>query len=265
MLGKKKIGQQPIMRVPEFEYNPTGPNNPSKQVDKNTNFSLRPITLENIDEAFFRTFNRTLKVGKKDIELILLDAEVAAYKFQHPESMDKDKEFLNLPYLISYRNSSIPLFKTSPARKYICYTIPTQKPQGLVYEEYISPAPVWLRFPYSLKFFSTLRDSTNQVEQQMLTYFKNRRNIIMLDSERFEIKTTDKELRGNLEIVDREGQGRTLYITSYELEIIGYLRDLNDVQKREKPNTYALTVSERVIGASGRDELDTLMQVDGSL
>jgi len=37
------------------------------------------------------------------------------------------------------------------------------------------------------------------------------------------------------------------------------------VQKREKPNTYALTVSERVIGASGRDELDTLMQVDGSL
>ena len=69
MLGKKKIGQQPIMRVPEFEYNPTGPNNPSKQVDKNTNFSLRPITLENIDEAFFRTFNRTLKVGKKDIEL----------------------------------------------------------------------------------------------------------------------------------------------------------------------------------------------------
>lgn len=193
-------------------------------------------------------------MNKKPIDLILLDAEVAAYKLQHPEQFDKIKEYLNLPYFIMWRESSKPLFRTSPAQKFVIYTVPVNRPQGLVYEEYVTPAPILMRFPFVFKFLSTFRENTNQFEQQMANYFKNKRNLLILDGERFEIMPANKDELGSLEIVDREGQGRTLYITTYNLEVIGYLRDLKDIQKREAVNTIALKITEKTEGVFGSEE-----------
>lgn len=250
---KKKIIEG---NAPDIYYNlGSGPNHPSTQVDKNTNFTLRSITLENIDEAVFREFHRKFYIGKKPLDLILLDAEVATYKFQNAEQFDKIKEYLNLPYFIVWRESARPLFRTSPSQKFVIYTVPTQKPQGLVYEEYIAPAPIFQVFPITLKFLSTFRENTNQLEQQMSKYFENKRNILFVDGERFEIKPANKDQLGTLEIEDREGQGRTLYITTYQLEIIGYLRDAKDIQKREKINTFALKMTEKTESVNGSEEI----------
>ena len=254
-LGKRDKIKNIQRGGPKIYYNPSGPNNPSKQVDKHTSYIPRPISLENIDEAVFRTFNRRFTIGKSPLEIILLDAEVAAYKFQHPEGFDPTKEFLNLPYLIMWRDSTIPLFRTSPSYKFICYTVPTQKPQGLVYEEYLCPAPVFSKFPYTFKFLTTFRDHSNQMESYMLNYFKNKRNLIILDGERFEIMPASKDVLGSLEIIDREGQGRTLYVTTYSLDVVGYIRDAKDIQKRERPNTFNLKIVEKIGGDEGSDEI----------
>jgi len=265
-LGLRDKKKKPVEgNAPDIYYNlGSGPNHPSTQVDKNTNFTIRSITLENIDEVIFREFNRKFYIGKKPLDLILLDAEVATYKFQNAEQFDKIKEYLNLPYFIMWRNSARPLFRTSPAQKFVTYTVPTQKPQGLVYEDYIVPAPIYQVFPITLKFLTTFRENTNQLEQQMSKYFENKRNILFLDGERFEIKPANKDTLGTLDIEDREGQGRTLYITTYELEVIGYLRDSKDVQKRERPNTIALKMIEKTEDPYTKEE-SILSEVEVSI
>lgn len=262
---KDKYKNTRTSNAPDLYYNTgVGPNNPSLQVDKNTSFFLRSITLENIDEAIFRQFHRKFYIGKKPVDLILLDAEVAAYKYQNAEQFDKIKEYLNLPYFIMWRESAKPLYRSSPAQKFITYSVPTHKPQGLVYEEYLVPAPMYMKFPITFKFLTTFRENTNQLEQQMAEYFKNKRNLIILDGERFEIMPANKDTLGILEIIDREGQGRTLYVTTYQLEVIGYLRDSKDVQKREAVNTLSVRMTEKTESISGSEEI-TISEVEVKL
>ncbi len=233
-------------------YNTSSPNNPSHIVDQNTNFVLRPITLETIDEAVFRTFDKRWQIRNKNLDLILLDAEVASLKFQHPENFNKIKEYLNLPYFVGWRaGSGKLLYRTSPSKKSIIYTIPTMKPQGLVYEEYIMPSPQLLKFPYTLKFLSTYRQSLNEFEVYMTNQFKNKLNQIEVDKERFIISPVDTKDAGKLDVNKRESNGRTLYTLTYDLEITGYLRDISQVQKREKPNTFNIQISERTESVNG--------------
>lgn len=235
--------------------NQTGDANYSHLVDEYSNYSLRPITLENIDEVIFREFNRRWKIAGKELDLLMLDAEVASLRFQNPEKFDTIKEFLNLPYFTCWRTASSPLYRTSPSNKPAIYVIPTMKPQGVVYEEWITPHPIMLKFPYIFKFMSTLRDNINTFERYMLEYFKNKRNVLVLDGERFEIQPADSKKPSELEVKDREGEnGQTLYILTYNIDVIGYLRDLKDIQKRERPNTIVLTMSEKTVDGNGDSE-----------
>lgn len=246
----------------ESNHNESGPENYSHLVDENTNFALRPISLENIDEAVFREFNRKWKVAGKELDLILLDAEVASFRFQNPEKFDKIKEFLNLPYFTCWRLASQPMYRTSPSSKPAIYTIPTMKPQGMVYEEWITPNPIITKFPYEFKFMSTFRDSVNVFERFMLEYFKNKRKALVLDNERFEIQCQDFKKPCEIEIKDREGQnGQSLYILTYNIDVIGYLRRIEDIQKRERPNTIVLTMSEKTNNTENQNS-ETLNSVE---
>ena len=232
-------------------HNESGDLNVSHLVDEKTSFSLRPISLENIDEAVFREFNRRWKILGKELDLISLDAEVASYRFQNPEKFDKVKEFLNLPYFTYWRNASQPLYRTSPSNKPAIYTIPTMKPQGMVYEEWITPNPIITKFPYVFKFVSTFRDNVNTFEREMLEYFKNKRNVLLLDNERLEIQCQEFKKPMEIEVKDREGQsGQSCYILTYNIDVIGFLRRLEDIQKKERPNVIVLIMSEKTSNQS---------------
>lgn len=242
--------------------NESGEENYSHLVDEKTSFNLRPISLENIDEAVFREFNRRWKILGKELDLIPLDAEVASYAFQNPEKFDKIKEFLNLPYFTYWRDASQPLYRTSPSYKPAVYVVPTMKPQGVVYEEWITPYPLMTKFPFVFKFMSTFRDSVNAFEREMLQYFKNKRNVLLLDNERFEIQCQEFKKPMSIEIKDREGQnGQSLYILTYNIDVIGWLRKTEDIQKRERPNTVVLTMSEKADNQNNNN-LETLNTVE---
>lgn len=229
-------------------YNNTSDLNPSQFVDENTDFILRPITLENIDQAVWESLNRRFTVGEKLLNLIPLDADVAAFKFQTPAQFDEQKGYLNFPYFTMWRTGVGPeaSSRTSPSHKPAIYTVPKKKGQGIVYEEYIMPVPQLLRASYTFKFVTTYREHTNEFEQQMLQYFKNKRNLVVVDKERFEIMPTAAPTPSTLEVADRDGsQGYSLYILTYELAVVCYLRDINQIQKRERPNTYDIQIVER--------------------
>lgn len=237
-------------------YNQTSDLNPSHLVDENSDFILRPITLENIDQAVWESFNRRFTVGEKLLNLIPLDADVAAFKFQTPAQFDEQKGYLNFPYFTMWRTGTSPEanIRVSPAHKPSIYTIPRKKAQGIVYDEYIMPAPQLLRAAYTFKFVTTYREHTNEFEQQMLQYFKNKRNLVIVDNERFEIMPADATAPSALEVADRDGsQGYSLYVLTYELAVVCYLRDISQIQKRERPNTYDIKIIER----SGPDLIHT--------
>lgn len=227
-------------------YNETSPNNPSNAVDENTNFVLRPITYENIDQAVYEEFNKRFTISNKQLGVILLDAEIASMQYDNFEQFDKTKGYLNLPFFTMWRNNIAPLFRSSPSHKPSTYIIPKKKAQGIVYEEYIMPVPKWEKLSYVFKFLSNYRENVNVFENQMNNYFKNKRNIINLDNERFQIMPTDQDTRGTLEVIDREGSsGQSLYVLTYEITVWAYTRRLEDVQKRERKNTFDIKITER--------------------
>lgn len=230
-------------------YNQTSPDNPSRLTDENSNFVLRPITLENLDECVYNTFNKRFTIAGKQVTLIELDAEVASMRFENPEMFDKVKQYLNLPYFTMWRqDAGTQLFRTSPSFKPIIYCIPKWKPQGLVYEEWITPAPIFYKFPYTFLFMTTYREYCNEFEQYMMDYFKNKRNIILLENERFEIMPVNKNKIADLEVVDRESKsGQSLYKLTYNLELVAYTRRAEDIQKRERTNRYVVDI----VGATG--------------
>jgi hypothetical protein len=226
-------------------YNETSPLNPSHLVDDNSNFVLRDITLEDIDKAVWESFHRKIIIAGKPLNLIPLDADIASFKHQIPDQFGKDG-YIKFPYFTLWRNNTSPLTRTSPSNKPLIYVIPKTKAQGVVYEEYIMPPPQLLKATYTMKFTTTLRENINTFEEFMLEYFKNKRNIIIVDNERFEIQPENSEKPNDLEVVEREGaNGMTLYTLTYEVGVICYLRDMSQVQKRERPNTWVLQIGEK--------------------
>lgn len=227
-------------------YNETTDGNPSHDVDKYTNFVLRPITYENLDEAVFREFHNRWQVSNKTMPILLLDAEIASLPTMNYQQFDHVKGYLNLPYFTMWRSAVTPLYRTSPSNKPVVYAIPKKKENGIVYEEWISPAPKMESLSYTFKFMSVYRHHINEFENHMNEYFKNKRNLIVLDYERFEIMPADQNQRGTLEVVDREGvNGQSLYVLTYELNLIAYTRRQEDIQKRERKNTYDVSIVER--------------------
>lgn len=228
------------------KWNETSPNNPSHLVDEQTDFALRPITYENLDQAVFNEFNKRFKIRGKDLGLIQLDAEVASTIFQSHEQINNYKKYINLPYFTVWRSKTSPMYRVSPSYKPVIYAIPKMKAQGLVYEEWITPPPQMQKLSYVFKFLSNYRGSINEHEEQMMRYFKNKRSIILLDNERFEIQPSDPDSIGALETIEREGvENQTLFVLTYELELWCYIRKIEDIQKRERPNRVLMTIKER--------------------
>ncbi len=184
------------MPVTKSTWNQTSPENPSHLVDDATDFVFRPIGYENIDQAVFNEFNKRFKIRDKQLGLIQLDAEVASTIFQSHEQINNYKKYINLPYFTVWRSKSSPLYRVSPSYKPIIYSIPKTKPQGVVYEEWITPPPQLQKLSYVFKFLSNYRASVNEHEEQMMRYFKNKRNIIVLDKERFEIQPAAEDTIG---------------------------------------------------------------------
>lgn len=167
-------------------------------------------------------------------------------RFQNPQSFDTLKQYLNLPYFTMWRTGVVPITRSSSTNKPTTYIVPTMKPQGVVYTEYIMPPPQLLKLSFTFKFITSYREYLNEFESQLLEYFKNKRNIIEWDGERFEIMPAEQFTAGALETVDREGSnGQTLYVLTYEIQVIAYTRDISQIQKRERPNTFSLKIVER--------------------
>lgn len=235
-------------------FNLTNSLDPSQSIGNTTNFFLRPITLENIDQCVFEALHKRFKIAGKELNLIPLDAEIAAIRFQNPGSFDSLKQYLSLPYFTMWRNGVLPITRSSSANKPTTYVVPTMKPQGVVYTEYIMPPPQLLRLSFTFKFVTTYREYLNEFETHLLEYFKNKRNVIEWDGERFEIMPAEQFTGGTLETVEREGSnGQSLYVLTYEIQVIAYTRDISQIQKRERPNTFTLNIEEK----SG-SQLDTL-------
>ena len=232
--------------VTKSTWNQTSSENPSHLVDDATNFVFRPIGYENIDQAVFLEFNKRFKIKGKSLGLIQLDAEVASTIFQNHEQLNSYKKYINLPYFTVWRSKSSPMYRVSPSYKPIIYSVPKTKAQGVVYEEWITPPPQLQKLSYTFKFLSNYRSNVNEHEEQMMHYFKNKRNIIIVDQERFEIMPADSETIGTLDTIERENvENQTLFVLTYELDVWCYIRKLEDVQKREKPNRISMQIKER--------------------
>src|ERR1035437_4957775 len=225
-------------------------NNPSHRVDENTDYILRTINLENLDECIYRTFNNRFTVANKAVDMILLDAEIASLKFNHPDKFDDFTEYLKLPYFTCWRTNDELLFRTNPSYKKVMYVQPVQKDQGIIYNEYITEAPKYLKVFYTMKFITTLREYSNQYEEQLIKCFKNKRMVVSLDGEKFHLQLANPLKPTEMEVSKRGGTGKSYYTLTTELELWAYTRDSKDMQKRERPNKFTFTIQEKI----GRDE-----------
>lgn len=215
------------------------------QLDNNTSFSLREITLETIDAAVWKEFNKKFLVANQYVDLISLDADIASMRYENPVKYDEIKGYLNLPYFTMWRSKTSPFTRTSPSNKSLIYAIPIQKAQGVVWEEYIMPPPIIQKLEYQFKFITTYRQYTNEMEENFTDYFKNKRGVIDVEGEKFEISPATQFELADLDVADREGgSGLSLYILTYKVNVFAYTRKLSDIQKRERPNSYTLTVKE---------------------
>lgn len=227
-------------------YNESSDLNPSREVDYFTNYINRTITLETVDQAVWQEFNNRFTIAQKQIGLISLDSEISTMQEENIKQYDQLKQYLNFPIFTFWRTNTGKEYRVSPTNKMVMYAIPKKKAQGTVYEEYITPPPTLVKLTYEFKFLTTYRDHTNTFEQYMNEYFKNKRNIILFEQERFEIQPSNANELGTLDTVEREGSsGQSLYVLTYQLIVSAYLRDAKQVQKRERPNTYSLRITER--------------------
>ena len=229
----------------DISDNLSAPNNPSHNVDEHTNFVLRTITLENLDECIYRTFHNKFTIANEPVELILLDAEIASLRNDHPDKFDDFTEYLKLPYFTCWRTNDEMLFRTNPSYKKVIYVEPVQKAQGVVYNEYITKAPKFLKVFYTIKFITTLREYANQYEEQMLKYFENKRVVVTLDREKFHLQAADPLKICTLEVTKRGDTGKNYYTLTSDLELWAYIRDSKDVQKRERPNKFTFSIVEK--------------------
>lgn len=224
-------------------YNDSNVYNPSHDANLPTNFELKTITLEDIDQGVYIEFNKRFNIRGKLMPLIPGDAEVTSIHMQNFEQFDAEKGYLNGPFLIYTRTSTEKRFRTNPAYKKLLYAIPKKKAQGIVIEEYIGEGPISYELMYEFKFVSDFRESMNQMEEQLNDYFRNKRNIFTVNNERFSIGPADQNKIGQLELLNREEAAqRTLYVLTFNLKVWCYTFDASRVQKRERPNTYNIDI-----------------------
>lgn len=240
--------------------NDSNPNNFSHQSNLPTNFNLKSISLEDCDQAVYLEFDKRFHIGENDMSLIMLDAELTSIREQNLQQWDKDKEFLNGPFFTMIRKESIPKFRTNPSIKKIIYAVPIAKENGVVIEEYIYDGPLSYDLIYDFKFISNYREYSNKFEEQFRYYFRNKRNIIVCSNERFSIGPNGDTF-SSVELINSTSvEQRTYYVTSYELKLECFLRDLSNMQKRERPNNFLLSFD--VQDVHGKKVIETIEQIN---
>ena len=256
---KKNINQIQKDNILPFNDSPDG--STSHATEMNTNFSLRPINLIDVDKAVFTEFDRRFKIAQKDIPVTLSDAEIVSLNFQNWEQLDIDQTYLGLPMFLMTRTNTKNKFRTNPHYKQLMYAIPKQKPQGVVIEEWIVEGPTCTELTYEFIFASNYREHINQFEEQMSYYFRNRVNVILHEGERFQIRPSDIGELAKLESVNRNAVDlRTVYVLTYEIRVDAWLRSENQIQKRERPNSLTIEIKERSPG--GDIQIDSLKLID---
>lgn len=225
-------------------YNDSNKANSSHKVDQPTNFNLQAITLEDIDQSVYQEFNNRFVIGDKKMTLLTGDAETTSLPIMNAENFDPQKGFLAWPLFVFTRTDTKRMLRTNPTVKKVLYAIPKKKAQGIVIEEYLSEGPINYELLYEFKFITYFRESCNQMEEQFNHYFRNKRNIIVVSNERFSIGPENKDDFGNLEMVSREEASQvTMYILTFRLKMWAWTRrGTEDMQKRERPNSYTLNM-----------------------
>lgn len=236
-------------------YNDSSFNNPSHKSNEPTNFNLKEITFEDCDMAVYEEFNKRFRIANHYMGIILLDAELVSIHYQNYEQFDSDKTYLNFPFFTMFRKKAIPKYRTSPAFKPVVYVVPKYtEGNELVYEEWITEGPLCYDLIYEFKFITYYREYTNEMEQQMRYYFRNKRNIIVVQNDRFSIGPNDYNTIAEVEIVNRESvDQKTLYVSTFELKLDCWTRSLANMQKRERPNKFVLDISVTDAGVKRTD------------
>lgn len=206
-------------------YNKTPLNNPSREVDQNTNYIPRPITYEDIDMAMRDFFNNKFVYNTRPINITLIDAEVASIQYENKFRQDTLDGFVKFPYLTLWRSSSKPIGRVSPSMRKSVYRIPVQKEQGIVYEEYLQLPPRPEELTYELRFLTTMRGGANEFEQFVNDLFVNRYVLVEFDKERFQLKYDALDSGGELEVINQEDPKLpTMYSVIYTLTLWAYRR-----------------------------------------
>lgn len=239
---RKRKGQS----IEIFDTNDSNPHNSSHKVDQNTNFNLRSITLTDIDLAVQQEFTGRFNIDGELLNLYFGDAPASSLQNMNLENFDEEKDFLQLPFFIFSRTASTPKYRTNPGKKYIIYAAPKKKAQGTVIEEYITTGPQNWELIYDFKFATHYRESANEMEIQFQEYFMNKRNIINFEGERFSIGSANPGQLTTLEVVNGDTDSdATVYVVTCQLRMFCYTRDLSQMQKRERPNSYTIDIKVR--------------------
>lgn len=239
---RKKKGEA----IEVFNTNDTNLHNSSHKVDHDTNFNLRSITLTDIDLAIQQEFNDRFQIDGQIMPLYFGDAPANSLQNMNLENFDQEKDFLQLPFFIFSRISSTPKFRSNPGKKYVVYAAPKMKAQGMVIEEYITTGPQNWELVYEFKFATHYRESANEMEMEFQKYFMNKRNIINFEGERFSIGSANSGQLTSLDVVDGQTDGEaTTYVLNCQLKLYCWTRNIDQMQKRERPNSYTIDIKVR--------------------
>jgi len=223
------------------KYNQSNDNNFSHKSNEPTNFNLKSISLEDCDKAIYKELNERFKIDNLQIPIILLDGELTSLQEQNYKQYDNEKQYLNGPYFTMFRKDSKPKYKNNPSNKQIVYTEVIKKPNGIVYLDYITSGSMWYDLIYDFKFISNFREKTNLFEQQMRSFFRNKRNILIVQNERFSFGPADFNTFSTLNITNLEdSKEKSIYVTTYEIKLECFIRNLDDMQKRERTNKFTI-------------------------
>lgn len=234
------------------DYNQTAERNDSNFVDEKTNFVLRNITHEDIDKAVWETFHQRFKIKKRLLPLIKLDGDYIALKEENLNQVDSIKKFIGFPTFTITRTSESRQYRVSPSNRPVVYSQVKKKENGYVVEQYTTTPPRLMVMNYTLTFHSTYRGSSNEFINQWEKYFANKRAVIKFDNERFEIQPEDYDRLYDLTMENGDDNTKkTVYNHEMRIQVWCYLRDIEDVKKKELPNRVEFEIkekTERVIG-----------------
>lgn len=243
-------GKQEVLKPSEYSQLLQNEKHPAFDIDDNTSYIPRSITYEDIDRAVFNELDQKFVINGKPVKIILLDAPYQNQINQAPHLTDNVPKhantFLSYPYITFWRNGSIKKYRVSPSNRGVAYSIPKYKKDkgGLVYEQYTMLPPRREILSYEIKFYSMFRGHINQIQEQVLEYFKNKYNTVTCDGERFTIYPNDMESPVSIDASQRgDSPLQSAYVLTLDVKVDCYLRDASQVQVREVPARLALSFS----------------------